>query len=414
MNGPGPTANVTGGYQVAQAGGGGPGFRPANAAAVMTNPMTPDSVRGMVEGMVAPQPVNVPGGGTAFVQPGRGATPTGSVGGVLQNPVSSGSQSATALTPTGPNSLGSAGIAAPGEAPPGMPLGQGMTPAAPRAAPPMVSGRGAPPVPVRNPAPGVAPVAQPAQPVGGIGGGHPGLGGNAPSGPQIQSPFQSRFFQQGIQTDLQKHQAEAAMTAKAGLDAHEIEASQANTNSLQNARQSLQGLATAMDQYGGKMPTGAWGPEVLATRSIANMFGLTDPKQLATMEEYQKYATQYAQQQANVITGGNATNFDLQTTLNANPGMKTSNGGARILTDYLLHLNDVQSRYEAAKQQYYQANGGTLTGFAQQWQKSIDGQGAIPLSKYPLARTTMNGQPVVKVQSTAKKGYSWIPESELQ
>ena len=232
-------------------------------------------------------------------------------------------------------------------------------------------------------------------------------GSQSPLGPQVQSLVDHAGAQQ-----IQQAGAKAAAEANAKNDVDEVAASRTKLEGLRQSGQDLAQAQAALNSYKGKMPTGPFGQNALWAQGVANYFGLADPNQLSNMETFAKVATKASAQQIKEFTS-KGTNLDLETELKNNPGVSVSDQTNRILIDHGIRTNAVNQQYEQAKQQFYDQNG-SLKGFQPQWEQSISGANAIPLSRFPVATKTINGQTFQRYLSTDPSGYSWHPAGEVQ
>ena len=232
-------------------------------------------------------------------------------------------------------------------------------------------------------------------------------GGQSPLGPQVQSLVDHAGAQQ-----IQQAGAKAAAEANAKNDVDEVAASRTKLDQLRQSGQDIAQANAALAAYQGKMPTGPFGQNALWARGVANSVGLGDPNQLSNLETFSKVATKVASQQIKEFTS-KGTNLDLETELKNNPGLSVSDQTNRILMDHLGRANAVQQQYEQAKQGFYDQNG-SLKGFQPHWEQSISGANAIPLSRFPVATKTINGQTFQRYLSTDPSGYSWHPAGEVQ
>jgi hypothetical protein len=393
-NGPMPAGAPAGPNVMAQNApqGGSPmvGMGARQIGAIMANPNVPEHIKlKIMEGQV-PGAIATPGGGTVMQAPLQPVKPQTVSPGVLEDVLHGQHDYAPAtgappktLIPGGLSTVTQVGdVSVPGfsTGTPGQPLTtQQLTPGM---GPSSFTGRpGAAPAPAA-----AAPELQPGQKPG-------------PLGSWVDSLKAM---------SLRNKELEAGATVTGTGDAAQNQESIANTPRLRNAGLSLKSMQDVLESNKGILPTGPLGTDAAWAAGIANMFHLGDPKLLSNTEQFQKKAMEYAQTQAKAINAS-PTNFDLEGTIKANPGLGISNQGNRILTDYLVHQNGIQQKYEEARQSFYQQNR-TMQGFQKAWDDATD-QNPLPLTRFPSAKVTKpDGTTWYKYQTTARKGYTWSPQ----
>jgi hypothetical protein len=191
----------------------------------------------------------------------------------------------------------------------------------------------------------------------------------------------------------------------------------------QSQLQTLNSLESAVEKSGGKLPTGPGAPEFAELKSLVNTMSILaggpqlsgDESPETLLQLFQKNGITAALNRANQIPGvKGVTNFDIGLMQKTNPNIEDMNGAANVhLIDNMTKLAQVDKERNAFIQQYYQNNGGDLSGVNQAWLHEIgnDQPGssrARVLSKFPVKTgIPLGGKMYDKVQSTDPSGFSY-------
>jgi hypothetical protein len=345
------------------------GLNPQNIAAVLSNPMVPDSTKAMVVSLLKPQVISDAIGGHYLYSPAMG-TPQPIVSGIHISEGPAHVPIAVTGNPGNPQTT----ILAPGT--------NGMTP----------QNAGAPGSVVPPPGGGANPAA---------------TGPLAPYMPLITA---------GQNVDAQGR----AKGAIAGQQADEYTQATHQAEAARNAAYPLRQIQGILEKTGGELPTGQGADKLISAESLGNLVSTalghpltSEDSQLTALQLLHKYGVQIATAQAQNVNVS-PTNLGLNLAGQTSPGTELSGPANLHLVDNLVRLNDLNQKYFQAKQSYYQQNG-NLDNFQKTWQQSIDGGKAVPLSRFPIAtRTGSDGKLYDKVPSTDHRGFSWVVHGTVQ
>ena len=212
-------------------------------------------------------------------------------------------------------------------------------------------------------------------------------------------------------------------TQKAAWAQQNLDAQKQET-ALRFSAAPLYQLKGILDQNGGQLPTGVGADKVMDFGSAANFItsllghpldSADTPDKISSLQLFNKYGTQLQQAMAAGILPGNATNASLEFAGHTSPGIGLSNTVNVHLIDNLTRMNDLRIKYAQDFQQYYKGHNGDMSDWNNAWVKSISGNNAIPLSKYPIRESKLpDGTAAGEYASTDPSGFHWFPKAAVQ
>ena len=385
-------------------------FNPAMLSRVLNDPTVSPTVQNMVKDLYSPQMVEGPFG-TKFITSTAGAL-TGATPrmfsnmGQVQN-FEAGKLKLPIYTRVNPD----------GSTVSRIPLGSGGTFSLNGSAPPAPSQPGSPPPPTPT-QPGTPPPPTPTQP--GQGGYVPPLPTNGSANDMINWDIQREAGEEAAKKDVEHASTDIDISRK------NVPAIQGLMNNLNQVRGYIGALSQTTD------PNSVFGPlepeteNVMGVLNQLHMTGKNMKDTLGNLNAISKGLAQTVATQAQALEGNNgkalAAGIELAT--QASPNLTRSYQGILKTMDSLQKVMEYRQNYELAKQNWYQNHQHNLNGFDQEWTKGIQGgQSEIPeakpfvLTKTPISKephTFSDGIPRVKVPSTDKNGYRWVPASEVE